>query len=92
MPQERDLTQEDQGGQGLLTPQTTPDPRDSVRKWVILGLLGMFAATIAASFVYMWLHPTKIETLKTFLLVFLPSLTGFIGTALGFYFGQQMSK
>lgn len=68
--------------------------QEKTRAWLAKGLLIIFGSTISAIFLFILIaivFPTtvNIEDLKDLLTLILTSEVGIIGTALGFYFGNQ---
>lgn len=80
---------------GLAEPDTGPtyDPskdRERLRGFIALGLLGLLAAIVVASFVFIFLHyKSDLSKLKSILDILFAPVVGLVGAATGFYFGEK---
>lgn len=68
--------------------------QEKTRAWLAKGLVIIFGSTISAFFLFILIKiifPTSVNTedLKDLLTLILTSEVGIVGTALGFYFGNQ---
>lgn len=76
--------------------QTVPyDPRryqENVRGIIALFLVGLMAATIAASFILLWIHPDRSKELHDLLALIFGPLVALVGAATGYYFGSRAAE
>lgn len=76
--------------------QTIPyDPakaRESVRGWIALSLIALFALVMSASFAFMWVHPDRTRDLHDLLALLLGPLVALVGAATGYYFGSKAGQ
>ncbi|MDQ2835332.1 MAG: hypothetical protein M3Y50_16635 [Acidobacteriota bacterium] len=76
--------------------ETVPyDPRpqqENVRGIIALFLVGLLAATIAAAFVMLWLHPDRSRELHDLLALTFGPLVALVGAATGYYFGSRAAE
>jgi hypothetical protein len=66
--------------------EVQPTPNDKARLWLMIILAGTFASTVLGSL--MWAAIAGMS-LSSWLNPVLPAITGLVGGAVGFYFGQQ---
>jgi len=76
--------------------QTIPyDParaRESVRGWIALSLIALFALMMSVSFAFMWVHPDRSKELHDLLALLLGPLVALVGAATGYYFGSKAGQ
>lgn len=76
--------------------QTIPyDPakaRESVRGWIALSLIALFALMMSVSFAFMWVHPDRSKDLHDLLALLLGPLVALVGAATGYYFGSKAGQ
>lgn len=79
-----------------LTPHTELESiarrRERIRGYLAIGLVALFALTIAASFLLVWLFPYKLSELKDVLPLVLTPVTSVVSAVLGFYYGAQARR
>src|SRR5437867_7921272 len=66
-----------------------PAVRERTRRWVAYILLGYLGSVIAVTLIVLFSEGVALQRAKDLIGLVLSSVTGLVGTVLGFYFGAQ---
>jgi hypothetical protein len=81
---------------GLIPPVKLPfDPdayREKMRGYVALILLGQLLVTITLPWLALWWQWTDVAGAKEILTIILAPVSGLVGAATGFYFGEKVAR